>query len=76
MEKLLALGAVSLFIGMATVTLSGSQDRGGNCVLDGRRRAGVGLSVRAVRQVGVRVMAYGRSNEHEQRAVSSREDDR
>jgi hypothetical protein len=38
MEKLLALGAVSLFIGMATVTLSGSQDRGGNCVLDGEGR--------------------------------------
>jgi len=34
MEKLLSLGAVSLFIGMAAVTLSGSQDRGGNGVLD------------------------------------------
>jgi hypothetical protein len=35
MEKLLSLGAVSfLFIGMAAVTLSGSQDRGGNGVPD------------------------------------------
>ena len=34
MEKLLSLGAVSLFIGMAAVTLSASQDRGGNGVLD------------------------------------------
>jgi hypothetical protein len=30
MEKLLSLGAVSLFIGMTAVTLSGSQDRGRN----------------------------------------------
>jgi Lipocalin-like domain len=34
MEKVLSLGAVSVFIGMAAVTLSGSQDRGGNGVLD------------------------------------------
>jgi hypothetical protein len=33
MEKLLSLRAVSLFIGMAAVTLSCSQDRGGNGVL-------------------------------------------
>ena len=30
MKKLLSLGVVSLFIGMAAVTLSDSQDRGGN----------------------------------------------
>jgi len=30
MKKLLSLGVVSLFIGMTAITLSGSQDRGGN----------------------------------------------
>ena len=30
MKKLLSLGVVCLFIGMTAVTLSGSQDRGGN----------------------------------------------
>ena len=30
MKKLLSLGVVSLFIGMTAMTLSGSQDRGGN----------------------------------------------
>src|SRR5258708_21069897 len=30
MEKLLSVGIVSLFIGMTAMTLSGSQDRGGN----------------------------------------------
>jgi hypothetical protein len=30
MKKLLSLGVVCLFIGMAAMTLSGSQDRGGN----------------------------------------------
>src|SRR5260370_33609067 len=30
MKKLLSLGIVSLFIGMTAMTLSGSQDRGGN----------------------------------------------
>lgn len=30
MKKLISLGIVTLFIGMATTTLSGSQDRGGN----------------------------------------------
>ena len=34
MKKLLSLGAVPLFIGMAAVTLSGSQGRGGNGVRD------------------------------------------
>ena len=30
MKKLFSLGVVSLFIGMSAITLSGSQDRGGN----------------------------------------------
>jgi hypothetical protein len=30
MKKLLSLGVVSLFIGVTAMTLSGSQDRGGN----------------------------------------------
>ncbi len=30
MKKLLSVGVVSLFIGMTAITLSGSQDRGGN----------------------------------------------
>ncbi|HJY92352.1 MAG TPA: hypothetical protein VJ255_18850, partial [Candidatus Acidoferrum sp.] len=30
MKKLLSLGVVCLFIGMAAMTLSGSQDRGGS----------------------------------------------
>lgn len=34
MEKLLSLGAVSLFIGMTAVTLSGSQDRGNDGIRD------------------------------------------
>ena len=36
MKKLLSLGVVSLFIGMTTMTLSGSQDRGGNESIRGR----------------------------------------
>jgi Lipocalin-like domain len=36
MKKLLSLGVVSLFIGMTAMTLSGSQDRGGNEGITGR----------------------------------------
>jgi hypothetical protein len=36
MKKLLTLGVVSLFIGMTAMTLSGSQDRGGNEGIRGR----------------------------------------
>ncbi len=36
MKKLLSLGVVFLFIGMTAITLSGSQDRGGNEGIRGR----------------------------------------
>ncbi len=36
MKKLLSLGVVALFIGMTAMTLSGSQDRGGNEDIRGR----------------------------------------